>query len=115
MKIQPLASRVLVKPFPADEISEGGIIVPENARGRSNKATVVAIGEATKYKVGDIVFHVKEAGTEIHEDGVAYWLISDVDILCTLEDGEELIYERVGAVRIIAGRDKNITFHRQEN
>jgi chaperonin GroES len=86
---QPVGPRILVRPFPADEISEGGIIVPDSVKQRPNKATVVATGGGIKerpmrYKAGDVVFHVKDAGTEIIEDGVKYYLMMDTDVLCTL-------------------------------
>lgn len=89
MNIQPLHNQILVHPFAADEMSTGGIIVPENARERSSKATVVATGKGVQGRpmrlmVGDVIFHVKGAGTELQEDGTKYYLMTDRDVLCTL-------------------------------
>lgn len=91
MKTQPIRDQILVHPFPPDEVSVGGIIVPETARERSCKATVVAVGGGTKdrpmrYSEGDIVFHVKDAGVEIIEGGVAFYLMSQVDVLARLQE-----------------------------
>jgi chaperonin GroES len=89
MRIRPVGNRILVRPFPPDEMSTGGIIVPDSVKERSNKATVVATGGGIKdhpmrYGIGDIVFHVKGAGTEMLEEGIKYYLMMDSDILCTL-------------------------------
>lgn len=87
--IQPIREQIVVIPFPADEISEGGIIVPDSAKERSCKATVVATGGGTpqwpmRFKKGDVIFHVKGAGTEIQQGGTKFYLMSARDVLSTL-------------------------------
>jgi chaperonin GroES len=67
--MHPIRDNVLLKPFPGDEISEGGILVPESVREISNKMTVIAVGSGTKespmqFKAGDVVFRVKDSGKE---------------------------------------------------
>lgn len=84
--IQPFLNRVLVKPFPSDEVTGGGIFVPENARERNNKATVIAVGEGTKkspmqFNTGDVIYHIKEAGDAVIENGEMLFIINDVDVL----------------------------------
>lgn len=84
--IQPLLSKVLIRPFPSDEETQGGILVPMTARERNNKATIVSVGNGTKkrpmgYKAGDVIHHIKDCGTELIENGDKLFIIDDVDIL----------------------------------
>ena len=46
--MKPVRNNILTKPFPPDEISEGGILVPESARKENNKMFVIAVGRGTK-------------------------------------------------------------------
>ncbi len=82
----PLRNLIAVKPCASDEISEGGIIVPESIRERSSKAKVVAAGDKAKLKVGYTVFHVKGAGQELIEDGETLYLMPETDVLGYLEN-----------------------------
>lgn len=82
----PLRDFILIKPCPADEVSEGGLFIPESARERSSKAEIVKVGRGTKNikmeaKEGDIIFHVKGAGDEFIVNGEPHYLIRQVDIL----------------------------------
>ena len=82
----PIRDLVLVKPFMADEVTEGGLYIPENYRERSCKAQVVKVGNGTakvkmEAKVGDVVFHIKGAGEPFVIDGEYYYLIRQNDIL----------------------------------
>jgi len=88
-----LKNRVLIKPFPADEESDGGIFVPLSAREMSNKVLIVEVGEGTKnkpmlLKKGQTGFRVKgwkgalEAELEIN--GEIHFIIEEADILTTL-------------------------------
>ena len=82
----PIRDLVLVKPFMSDEITEGGLYIPENYRERSSKAQVVKVGTGTakvkmEAKEGDIVFHIKGAGEPFVIDGDYYYLIRQNDIL----------------------------------
>ena len=86
MTIEPLHEKIIVLPFAKTEKTESGIIIPETAQERPSKATVVAVGGGTKDRpmeigVGDIVFHIKNAGTPIEDDGVLYYFLRDVDCL----------------------------------
>ncbi len=66
----PIRTQILVKPFPADDISEGGIIIPDSAKKTSDKVLVVKCGNGTKEKPmklreGDTGYRVHGWGTEI--------------------------------------------------
>lgn len=84
--------RVLVKPAPAEEKTSGGIIIPDTAKEKPQRGTVVAVGpgkyaEQTgtliplKQKNGDVVLYGKYAGTEITIEGEDYLIMRASDIL----------------------------------
>lgn len=84
--MQVLNDFVLVKPCPSDEITEGGLYIPESARERSCMAEVISVGSgisnAQMYaQVGDTVIHIKGAGQEIIIDDVSHFAIKQIDIL----------------------------------
>lgn len=67
MNIKPLSDRVLIEPSPAEEVTVGGIIIPDSAKEKPLKGTVVATGNGTKdeemvVKVGDNVLYGKYSG-----------------------------------------------------
>lgn len=89
MKIQPLADRVLIQPAPAEERTIGGIIIPDTAKEKPLKGTVVACGTGTKdeamiVKAGDTVLYGKYSGQEIEFEGVKYLMMRQSDILAIL-------------------------------
>ena len=70
MKIQPLADRVLIEPAAAETQTIGGIIIPDTAKEKPLKGTVIAVGKGTKdeemvLKAGDDVLYGKYSGTEL--------------------------------------------------
>lgn len=84
--IKPLADRVLIEPLQAETKTASGIIIPDNAKEKPQKGTVVAVGPGTKdekmtVKVGDTVLYGKYAGTEIKLDGTDYLMMRESDIL----------------------------------
>ncbi len=86
VKIKPLADRVLIEPAPAEEKTAGGIIIPDTAKEKPQKGTVVAVGPGKKdepitVKVGDQVLYGKYAGTEITIDGINYLIMRESDIV----------------------------------
>ena len=86
MNIKPLADRVLVKPTPAEEVTVAGIIIPDSAKEKPLKGTVLATGSGTKdedmvVKEGDVVLYGKYAGTEIEFEGDKYLIMRQSDIL----------------------------------
>ncbi len=90
MKIKPLADRVLINPTPAEEVTMSGIIIPDSAKEKPLKGTVIAAGNGTKdeemiVKEGDTVLYGKYAGTEIEIDGQKYLIMRQSDVLAIVE------------------------------
>jgi chaperonin GroES len=83
--MKPLADRVLIEPTPAEEKTSSGIIIPETAKEKPLKGTVVAAGpgktdEPMTVKVGDSVIYGQYSGTEIKLDGKNYLIMRESDI-----------------------------------
>lgn len=89
MKIQPIGDRVLIKPMAAEEKTAGGIIIPNTAKEKPLKGTVVAVGKgiddkAMTVKVNDVVLYGKYVGTEINLDGTDYLIMPESEILAII-------------------------------
>ena len=89
MKLKPLADRVLIQPTPAEETTLAGIIIPDSAKEKPLKGTVVAAGNGTKddamvLKEGDKVLYGKYSGTEIELDGEKYLIMRQSDVLAVI-------------------------------
>lgn len=89
ISIKPLADRVLVEPAAAEEKTSGGIIIPDTAKEKPQKGTVVAVGTGTKdeplqVKEGNSVLYGKYSGTEINIDGKDYLIMRESDIYAIL-------------------------------
>lgn len=85
VNIKPLADRVLVQPAAAEERTAGGLIIPDTAKEKPQRGTVVAVGTGTKdepitVKVGDAVLYGKYAGTEITVEGTEFLIMRESDI-----------------------------------
>ena len=90
MNIKPLADRVVVKPADAEQKSQGGIIIPDTAKEKPLRGTVVAAGKGTKdnpmeLKVGDVVLYGKFAGTEIELEGDKFIIMRESDVLAVIK------------------------------
>lgn len=89
VNIKPLADRVLIEPAEAEEKTAGGIIIPDTAKEKPQKGTVVAVGQGKKdepmtVKVGDTVLYGKYAGTEITVDGTNYLIMRESDVVAVI-------------------------------
>ncbi|MDR1543115.1 MAG: co-chaperone GroES [Prevotellaceae bacterium] len=89
MNIKPLADRVLVKPAEAETKTASGIIIPDTAKEKPQRGTVVATGNGTKdeemlVKVNDNVLYGKYAGTEIELENEKYLIMRQSDILAVI-------------------------------
>jgi chaperonin GroES len=89
LKIKPLADRVVVKPAQAEEKTASGIIIPDTAKEKPQRGTVVAAGpgkkdEPTTVKVGDEVLYGKYSGTEISIEGGDYIILKETDLYAVL-------------------------------
>lgn len=90
INLKPLADRVIVQPKEADEVTKGGIILPDTAKEKPVEGTVVAIGPGKtsddgklikmEVKVGDKVLYGKYSGSEVTIDGVEYLIMRESDI-----------------------------------
>ena len=90
MNIKPLADRVLITPTPVEEVTAAGIIIPDTAKEKPLRGTVVATGNGTKdeemvVKAGDEVLFGKYAGPEVELEGTKYLIMRQSDILAVLE------------------------------
>ena len=91
VKLQPMADRLVVKPIEKEEVTKGGIFLPDTARERPQEGEVVAVGPgrltedgkrvAMEVKVGDRVIYAKYGGTEIKIDDEELIILRESDIL----------------------------------
>lgn len=89
LNIKPLADRVLIEPAAAETKTASGIIIPDNAKEKPQRGTVIAAGKGTKdepitVKVGDTVLYGKYAGTELKLEGNDYLIMRESDILAII-------------------------------
>ena len=89
INIRPLADRVLIAPAPAETTTASGLIIPDNAKEKPQKGTVVAVGngkvdEPLTVKVGDTVLYGKYGGTDLKLEGVDYLMMRESDILAII-------------------------------
>lgn len=89
INVKPLADRVLIEPVEAEEKTASGIIIPDSAKEKPQKGTVVAVGpglgdEKMEVKVGDIVLYGKYTGTELNIDGKDYLIMKQSEILAII-------------------------------
>ena len=94
MKLKPLADRVIVKPSKAEEMTKGGIIVPDTAKEKPVWGEVIAAGPgrtsdegkviALEIKVGDKVLYGKYSGTEVTVDGEDLLIMRESDIFAIM-------------------------------
>ena len=90
MKLKPLADRVIIQPTAAEEVTSSGIIIPDSAKQKPLKGTVLAVGNGTKdeemvLKAGDVVLYGKYAGTEIEFEGDKVLVMRQNEVLAVIE------------------------------
>ncbi len=96
MKLRPLGDRIVVKVLESEEHTKSGIVIPDTAKEKPQKADVLAVGtgkfsEQTGQRipldvqVGDTVVFAKYGGTEIKLDGDEYLILSERDVLAILD------------------------------
>ena len=91
LKLSPLDDRVVVQPTDAEEVTAGGIVLPDSAREKPQRGKVVARGPGKlldtgkrgemDVKVGDEVVYGKYSGTEVEVSGETYVILRESDIL----------------------------------
>jgi chaperonin GroES len=91
LKIRPLDDRIVVKPEEAEETTAGGIVLPDSAKEKPQRGTVLAVGPgrlldsgnrgALSVAVGDVVIYGKYGGNELEVDGEEVKILRESDIL----------------------------------
>lgn len=88
--MKAILDTVIVRPCKSDEVSTGGIYIPENLQERSNKCVIVSHGKGTKrvpinfpegIGIGSMCIHIKDAGLETEVNGEKLYIIKMEDIL----------------------------------
>jgi chaperonin GroES len=95
-KLRPLADKLVIRPAGREETTRGGIIVPDTAKEKPQRGTIVAAGEGRKdddgeritldVKVGDNVLFAKYAGTEFKLEDEDLIILSEKDILAVISE-----------------------------
>ena len=87
INVEPLGSRVLIRPLEQESKTASGLLLPETAKEKPQTGEVVAIGddEDITLKAGDRVLFAKYSGTEFKLDGVEYILFDVSDVLARLK------------------------------
>jgi chaperonin GroES len=90
-KLRPLDDRVVVEPLEAEEVTAGGIVLPDSAKERPQRGTVIAVGAGKlldsgkrgelSVAIGDEVIYGKYAGTDIEVDGNDVKILREGDVL----------------------------------
>jgi chaperonin GroES len=88
--MRPINDRVLVKPADAEETTKGGIIIPDTAKEKPQRGTVVAVGPGKddinmSVKIDDTVLYGKYAGQEVSYNGEDFLIMKQDDILLILD------------------------------
>ena len=96
LNLKPLGSRVVIEPIEQEEITAGGIVLPETAKEKPQQGNVLAVGQgdrdddgkriAMDVAVGDKVLFAKYSGTEIKMDGKKLLILRESDLLAIVEN-----------------------------
>ena len=94
VKLRPLGDRVLVKPIGREETTKSGIVLPDTAKEKPQRGTVVAVGAGrldddgdrilVDLKVGEEVLFAKYAGTEFKLEEEEFLILAEKDILAVI-------------------------------
>ncbi len=98
-KLTPLGDRIVVKPLVKEEVTKGGIVIPDTAKEKPQEGEVIAVGPGKlsedgkrlplELKAGDRVLYAKYAGTEWKHEGEEYLILRESDILAKLSERRE--------------------------
>jgi chaperonin GroES len=99
INLKPLGDRVVVEPLEQEEVTASGLVLPETAKEKPQKGTVVAAGPGARdedgkrvaldVSVGETVLFAKYAGTEFKVDGKKLLILKESDLLAIVETAEE--------------------------
>ena len=95
LSLKPLGDRVVVEPIEQEEVTAGGIVLPETAKEKPQQGKILAAGPGARdedgkrieldVKVGDKVLYAKYAGTEFKLDGKKLLILRESDLLAVIE------------------------------
>ncbi len=95
MKIRPLADKVIVQRVEAEDVTAGGIVLPDSAKEKPRRGKVIAVGDGkmlddgqrapVSVKKGQEVLFTSYAGTEVKIDGKEYLIMDESDIMAIIE------------------------------
>ena len=95
LSLKPLGDRLVVEPIEQEEVTAGGIVLPETAKEKPQQGKVLAVGPGARdedgdriamdVKVGDKVLYAKYGGTEFKMDGKKLLILRESDLLAVLE------------------------------
>jgi chaperonin GroES len=95
MSLKPLGNRVVVEPIEQEEVTAGGIVLPETAKEKPQKGTVLSVGPGDRndkgdrvpmdVAQGDTILFAKYSGTEIKLDGKKLLILRESDILAIVQ------------------------------
>ncbi len=95
MNLKPLGDRVIVKPKEPEEVTKGGIILPDTAKEKPMEGEIIAVGEGRisddgklikmELKVGDKVLYGKYSGTEVKVNDVEYLIMRESDVYAIIK------------------------------
>lgn len=95
MSLKPLHDRIIVRPAKAEEVTRGGIIIPDTAKEKPMQGEVIAVGQgkqtedgkvlALQVKPGDKVLYGKYAGTEVTVDSEELLIMRESDVFAILD------------------------------
>jgi chaperonin GroES len=93
--LKPLGSRVVVEPIETEDVTAGGIVLPETAKEKPQKGKVLSVGAGDRddkgnrismdVQAGDTVLYAKYGGTEIKVDGKKLLILRESDLLAIVE------------------------------
>ena len=93
-KLQPLGDRIVVRPIKREEVTKGGIVLPDTVKEKPQEGKIIAVGPGKltddgkrlemEVKKGDKVMYAKYAGTEIKIDGEELLILRDSDVLAKI-------------------------------
>ena len=96
VKLQPLGDRVVVQPAEREETTKSGIVIPDTAKEKPQRGSIIAVGKGRRdddgdripmdVSVGDTVLFAKYAGTEFKFEDEEYLILSEKDILAKVDD-----------------------------
>ena len=94
LKLRPLSDRVVVEPLEQEERTESGLFIPETAKEKPQKGTILAVGEGRRdgdgnrvpmdVEVGQVILFAKYGGTEIKLDNKKLLILKESDILAVV-------------------------------